>query len=57
MSFNVDYTCHRNKHNRDAKIVWLAKKIAHILRHNPYIKQMGIIVEYIDRWEVNLSHD
>ncbi|XP_058776681.1 uncharacterized protein LOC131651009 [Vicia villosa] len=52
-----EHTCYRTAHNRQAKTTWLAKKFAHILRHNPDMKPVGLIAEAVDRWGVKLSHD
>ncbi|XP_058733914.1 uncharacterized protein LOC131605589 [Vicia villosa] len=52
-----EHTCYRTAHNRQAKTTWLAKKFAHILRHSPDMKPVGLIAEAVDRWGVKLSHD
>ncbi|KAI5393729.1 hypothetical protein KIW84_060734 [Lathyrus oleraceus] len=40
-----------------AKITWLVKNFSHILRYNPDMKPMGLIVEVVDIWGVKLSYD
>ncbi|KAI5401298.1 hypothetical protein KIW84_065951 [Lathyrus oleraceus] len=52
-----EHKCHRIAHNRQAKTTWLTKKFAHILKHIPDMKPMGLIIEVVDRWGVKLSHD
>ncbi|XP_058784528.1 uncharacterized protein LOC131659338 [Vicia villosa] len=52
-----EHTCHRTPYNRQAKTTWLAKKFAHILRHSPNMKPVGLIAEAVERWGVKLSHD
>lgn len=40
-----DHTFHKTPNNRQGKPEWLAKKFAHILRHNPQIKPLRLIAE------------
>lgn len=43
-----DHTCHRKLKNRQAKIECLPMEFAHILRHNPDMKPLGLQAEAMD---------
>ncbi|KAI5393450.1 hypothetical protein KIW84_060544 [Lathyrus oleraceus] len=51
------YKSGETAHNTNVKTTWLAKKIANVPRHNPYIKPTGIVAESLKRWGVKISQD